>query len=830
MPQSGTTDDVSLMKMSSEQSENVKFSDQENSYLYDMHGAVDPTRKLMDSDDATLDHFFSRPLKIHEEEWGTGTTLYFAIDPWKLYMENPRVINRITTYNLMRATLRLKLVINGNGFQYGRAIASYLPLRVYDDLSTNAVLVPADIVQASQLPHIFLNPTTSTGGELKLPFFYHKNYLDIPNTNWDELGQLVVRSINGLKHANGAADKVTISVFAWIEDVSMNVLTSVEPSTLVPQSGNAEEVDAANREGMISGPATAIKKAANAVRVIPPLAPFAAATEVIAGATADVAKHFGYCRPPVTKAPEPYRPSPISSLATTCVPDVIHKLTVDDKQELSIDPRIAGLGNTDSMNINEIARRESYLTTFTWTMGTAPETLLWNARVSPVIWAENGLTPNGFHFPACCMAALPFEYWTGTMRFRFQIVSSSFHKGRIKLVYDPNFLASNEYNTNYLEVVDITEKNDFTISIGNGQETSLLRHHYPGLDSVTQLYSTTPYASKEEGNGVLGVYVVNELTTPNSTVNNDIEINVFVSAGDDFEVFVPDDHFQKFVFKPQSGDASQVPESFSTEQPDAPQQDNDENIGPGLTNHEMLGRVFTGEAIQSFRTMLKRYNLHTTSGAISATSNKIFRGRAPMFPYLRGNVTGAVDLDALEAPYNFCNTVMLHWVTLAFSGYRGSIRWKIVPKNCVVDYNATIQVQRVPAGEAGYAFSTLTAPTFENISRHRHNSIVSKLAGGVLDNYTLAGTRGTCLTNSFVNPVLEFEVPYYSNYRFKPGKSEDHTTLLEYEEGFDYSVQTNAEANQYDFWCAAGEDFQCYFWTGLPRMYYESIPPPPSVL
>lgn len=830
IPQSGTTDDVSLMQMASSQSENVKFSDQNDAYLYDMEGAVDPTRQLMDTDDATLDHFFSRPLKIHEEEWGTGTSLFFNIDPWTLYMENPRVINRITTYNLLRASLRLKLVINGNGFQYGRAIASYLPLSAFDNLSSNVALVPQDIVQASQQPHIFLNPTTSTGGEMKLPFFFHKNYMQIADSDWSELGELTVRSINELKHANGAADKVTISVFAWIEDVSMNVLTSVEPSTLVPQSGNAEEVDAANREGMISGPATAIKNAANACKVIPPLAPFAAATEVVAGATAEVAKHFGYCRPPVTKAPEPYRPNPVSSLATTSVPDVVHKLTVDDKQELSIDPRIAGLGNTDSMNIREIARRESYLTSFSWSIGTSPETLLWNTRVSPVTWAENGLTPKGYHFPACCMAALPFEYWTGTMKYRFQIVASAFHKGRIKVVYDPNFLASNEYNTNYLEVIDITEKNDFTITIGNGQEFSLLTHHEPGLDSVTQMYSTTAYASKEEGNGVLGVYVVNELTTPNSTVNNDIEINVYVSAGDDFEVFVPDDHFQNFVFKPQSGNAEQVPESFNTEQPDAPQQDTAENIGPGLTNHEMLGRVFTGESIQSFRTMLKRYNLHTTSGSISGSDNQILSGRSPMFPYLRGNVSGAVDLDAFQAPYNFCNTVMLHWVTLAFSGYRGSIRWKIVPKYCWVDYNATIQAQRVPEGEAGYAFTSSVTPTYATISEHRHRSIVSKLAGGLLDNYTLTGTRGTCITNSLVNPVLEFEIPYYSEYRFKPGKSEDHTTSLAFEEGFDYAIQTNTDANQYDFWCAAGEDFQCYFWTGLPRMYYEAVPPEPNVV
>lgn len=820
--QSGTTDDVSLMRMAESRSENVQFSDQHDPYLYDVDGAVDPTRKLMDTNDASMENFFSRPIKIHEIEWNVGTSMYAQIDPWSLYLENARVINRVTTYNLLRSTLRLKIIINGNGFQYGRAIASYLPLDTNDTLSTNSALVQQDLVQASQQPHVYLNPTTSVGGEMRIPFFYHKNYLHIMDSDWDELGTLTIRSLNNLKHANGAADRVTVSVFAWIEDVSIAVLTSVDPSTLIPQSGTANEVDEANKTGMISGPATAVKNAANAMKLVPPIAPFAAATEVVAGATAQVAKHFGYCRPPVTKAPEPYRPNPVSDLANTSVPDVTHKLTVDDKQELSIDPRIAGIGNTDSLNIKEIARRESYLTNFTWSIGTAPETLLWNARVTPVIWAESALTPKSYHFPACCMATLPFRYWTGSINFRFQIVASAFHKGRIKLVYDPNFLSTNEYNTNYLEVVDISEKSDFTITIGNGQNFSLLDHAYPGADSVTEVYSTTTYTSKNPGNGVLGVYVVNELTTPNSTVNNDVEVNVFVSAGDDFEVFVPDTWFQRFVAKPQDGTADTVPESFGTDEPDAPQQEQSNQIGPGMTNHDLLGRVFTGESIQSFRTMLKRYNLHAAVTPNSVSEAEVY-GRRPAFPYLRGNVSGAIDVAGLS-PYNFCNTVMLHWVTWAFQGWRGSIRWKMLPR-FLNDMNMSVYVQRAPIGDFGFKRETTATPVYSNSSA-AHSAVISSTLGGYFDTPVPSGVLGAAYTASDVNPIIEFESPYYSTYRFNPGKREDYTTILQYVEGFDYFINgTMSNKQVFDFWCAAGEDFQCYFFTGLPRLYYEAAPP-----
>lgn len=576
-PQSGY--DASVMKVVDTQSQNVKFADQHGSYKVDIDSTIDETRKGQDTGDATLQNFFSRPLKIHEVEWTTSTSFTSQIDPWSLYFDNPRVANRIANYKLMRCRLHLKIVVNGNGFLYGRAIGAYLPHANLDTLTNTSGLISENLVQLTQLPKVFLNPTTSTGGEMVLPFFHFYNYMDIPLADWTVMGDLILRSVNDLKHANGASDQVTVSVFAWAEDVELSVLTSVEPSTLTPQSG--EEVDMANKTGTVSGPATKIAHAAGALKDAPIIGPYASATSQVASAAANVAKVFGYCRPSVTKDPEPYKPTMASSLAVTTVPDGVAKLTVDDKQELSIDPRIAGLGPQDPLDIKSIAKRESYLTKFTWAIGTAPETLLWNARVDPVTWAENG-TPTAFYFPACAMAALPFEYWTGTMNFRFQIVASSFHKGRLKVVYDPQFLATNEYNTNYLEVIDIADKTDFTISIANGQARTYLNHHSPGSDSVTQMYSTTPYASVEEGNGVIGVYVVNELTTPNSAVNNDIQINVYVSMGDDFEVAQPDDYFQRFVFKPQSGLESEgiVPESENTVELDKPAHDEVNYLGP----------------------------------------------------------------------------------------------------------------------------------------------------------------------------------------------------------------------------------------------------------
>lgn len=820
--------------------QNVKFADQMDPFSYDMPFVSDPIRAETDSNDADLGNFFSRPIKIAEQEWGTGTTLGFDFNPWTEYFTNPRVINRINNFNLLRCSLKVKIVINGNGFLYGRAIAHYLPHASLDELSTTRFLIPEDIVQASQMPHVYLDPTTSSGGELTLPFFYYKNNMSIIMGNWAEMGQMYIRSINSLKHANGASDQVTVSVFAWAEDVKLSVLTSFPAPGLTPQSGveGEDEIDKANKEGIVSGPATAVSKAAAALKSIPYLAPYATATEIGARTVAKVAKSLGYCRPPVTKDPEPYKPSATSNLALCTVPDTVQKMTIDDKQELSIDTRISGLNGTDPMNIKQIAMRESYLTTFDWAIGTSPETLLWNMRLDPVTWAEQG-TPTSYHFPACAIAALPFKYWTGKLRIRFQVVCSAFHKGRLKFVYDPNSLFSNEYNTNYLQIVDIADKTDFTIEIGNGQPWTLLQHADPGVDSVTNQYSTTPYISTRPDNGVLGVYVVNELTTPNSTANNDIQVNVFVSAGDDFEVFVPDDKFQNFVFKPQSGletdfvpqSGALVPESFNTEEASAPYHTQVEKLGPEGDADDILNKVFAGEAITSFRTLLKRYNLHSVVFDINGNANNSnywYSGRTPSFPYLRGNVPGAIHQTAALAPYNYCNTVLLHWIVNCHAGWRGSIRWKWTPRlQNDTDYLTMYATRADYADEGWTAPSIFIAQSFSDSNVAAASVVTGRGVDNKFTNTSAAtpGTKGSVYCNGVVNPNLEFEHPYYSYLRYSPGK-EDNWTGSTVAEPIDYKIcaratqQTSVEAH-----CAAGEDFQVYFFTGMPPLYYEASAP-----
>lgn len=807
--------------------QNVKFADQAGDHTLDIHSVVDPTRKLQDTNDTNLEHFFRRPIKIFETEWGTAATLFNTFNPWSLYFENLRVINRITNYKLLRCKLKVKIVINGNSFHYGRAYAAYQPLHNFDDMTQNRFGLFADNVNLTQLPKIFLDPTLSQGGEMTLPFFWYANYLDICNQDWREMGTIILRSLTTLKHANGATDQVTISAFAWAEDVELSVLTSVEPGALAPQGNELDDV-----QGRISGPATTVAKAARALASVPSIAPFAMATAMAADATAGVAKVFGYSRPNVNPSSGYFANRPLGALALTNMVDQSIKLSVDNKQELTIDPRVVGLDDTDQMTIKSIASRESFLTQFTWSVGTAPETLIWNARVDPCQF--NILNDNvvEYHFPACAMAALPFKYWTGTMKFRFQIVASAFHRGRLKIVYDPDYLKSNEYNTNYTNVIDMAETRDFTIEIGNGQNYTLLDHHRPGFDSVTQMFSTTTYASKEEGNGVVGVYVVNELSVPNSAVNNDIVINVFVSMGEDFEVFVPDDYFSNFTagLEPQTNafaalkpQGEEFPDALKTSEPSSPFQKDTTQLGTGIQDTTLVNKVYTGEAIVSFRQMLKRYDFFRTSPTLFSGPG-IVRYSQAMYPFWPGYVESAVDLTSTGVPYNYCASTLWHWISQCYAGVRGGMRYKLlaarVPRT---DQLASLkmEVERV-SGQVPYFQQTLPLADPTSVSDANHASLQEKDA--------LRGINGLNIAPLLFNTANEFEVPFYFQGRFYPHRQLDWTSGVQATGGFRSQMSgTLDDGARADIYFSTAEDFSLHFWVCPPPLLFNTNLPAPSV-
>lgn len=900
LPQSGIMGITINSPPDQQTMQNVSFNDENASWSYAVDSEPDPSYGISTVNDATLQEFFSRPVKIATYSWtvGQSSPFYESFNPWTFFFGNPRVVNRINNYNLLKAKLHVKFVLNANGFFYGRLLASYLPLYQADGFTLDRSIVPQDSVQASQRPHIYIDPTNSQGGELHLPFFWYNNYLSIPLAEWEKMGTISIRQLTSLQHANGAKETLNLSVFVYATDVELAIPTSTNAGSIVAQSGeidldeykwmrvvrsvknpkNAEQMmlvkfekvskkkkkrqkiinliaDASSLDysevtphagdeygsGIISTPASIVQKAAGAMTKAPMIGKYARATEVAAGAVKEMAMLFGFSRPNSVDPIMEVVQRPLGNLASATLGDTSQKLTLDAKNETTIDPRTTGLGGADELDIVSLAKRQSYVTNFPWDVATTSETLLWNSAVTPLMYdVDNVNKPTGIHMTPSCWASVPFRYWRGSMEFRFQVVCSNYHKGRLKIVYEPYFFGSTgEYNVQYIHIVDIADTTDFTVRIGWGNpkpflkvDTQLMYNASTGpqLPFGTVATRTT---TTDRWNGNIGVYVLNELTTPNSAIASNVSVNVFTNMCDDFELAVPtNDLLENFSYfqwqsgyEPQSG-TEIMTDKEETEQPSIPiSTDLETSMGPGLTIKNSLSAILFGEEVKSLRQILKRYNLQRlwsypvgTGGAYNVLTLTV-----PVEPIYRGYIGSGLDavpssvVTTSPTPnekYNIVKVTALAWIMPAYTGFRGSIRHKYSYNMSGLYGNYTnIQVTR---GEPNQT------KTRTDILPPNVNTPADYAA--IIDTYPSTNS-GAMVTYAQQNNTVAVESPYYYYSRFKLAKNTNTTDTATTAGTIDTLNLTWIEAFNdpnlgfFQDFTAVGEDFNLFFFTGAPVAY-----------
>jgi hypothetical protein len=856
-------------------SQNVEFMDANPAFDYTVDGADDPTRGCADANDATLGSFLERPILIKEYSWAPGIAFSESFDPWSLFYNDSRNVNRLSNFNLLRSRLCIKFVINGNGFYYGRLLASYNPLPVYDQVSVNRGLnISADAIAASQRPHIYINPTECQGGTLCVPFVHYQNTLRVPDAQWSEMGIVEVRQLNPLKNVNVAGvvvgQELTISVFAWAEGVELSVPTASNPATIVPQC--LEVCPEADEYGdsPVSSVASTVARVAGKLTNVPFIGRFAKATQIGARAVGDVSKLFGFSRPPIIDPIRTYVPRYVGGLANVNTPDAVEKLSLDVKQEVTIDPSVVGVSSADEMGLVDIAKRQSYYTTFQWaTRGypnSGPGSKLFQTQVMPTVFQTYGSgVATEYHNVPAGMVALPFKYWGGSMEFRFQIVSSNFHRGRLRVVWDPHSLtgggSSSGYNTMYTRIIDIADMRDFTFKVGWGREYSFLPVRNPmklrdGLPIPSYATGAAAPAVLQQvfGNGTISVFVVNDLTTPNPdpTVDASVQINVFVNMCDDARFAEPTDAaLANISYFPSAAPISPetlevIPESdekVAEVQLSAPDS-TDVTTGVGAvgspTDHTM--DVFFGEQVVSIRELLKRYCLHSgvTTGArseevVGSTLNLL----QPDFPYYFGYCPDGPH-NSVDGKFAFCHMTFLNYFSPCYVAYRGAIRRKYL----MTRSPTTVSSSAIPgSGTVGCLLDTYVSVNREDgvsksltsfgqyipysygtatsIFRSDSDTTYASTAPRQIYEGTASQVVGVAVTPAHVNPNIEVELPFYTNRRFFNARRINilDSRLLTDENPPVHRLQVTGCKGLVVAFVAAGEDFSLSFFIGVPIMY-----------
>ncbi len=197
--------------------ENIQFID---SNLGDVIDNTTPISDSLDYDKLALANFLKRPVQIQSYTWTEATLFDETFNPWNDYFSNAVIKNKIENYAYVRCNLKLKIVINSSPFYYSLLGAFYEPMNI---------LSPAPIVETatydgyfvplSQRPHIWMYPQSNQGGEMKLPFFYHKDFVDITDaSDLTDMGQIWMTSPITLLNANSVAGGVVCVEFYYLAE------------------------------------------------------------------------------------------------------------------------------------------------------------------------------------------------------------------------------------------------------------------------------------------------------------------------------------------------------------------------------------------------------------------------------------------------------------------------------------------------------------------------------------------------------------------------------------------------------------------------------------
>jgi len=774
---------------------------------------------IFDADVATsiaLGDFLQRPTLIHSFSWEDGAYVSNEIDPWSLFLNTAQIKYKLNNFAWLRGNLKVKVVMNSTPFYYGAMMMSYTPLHA--QASTIDMDYAGALIPLSQRPHIFLLPQDDVGGEMDLPFFWPNNMVNITVAAEVALmGRLRFTEYTALRAANGAAiSAVTVKVYAWMEDPVLSGPTY----KLALQGKKVKAGKDEYQEGVVESTASSVALWANYFDEVPVIGPFARATSVVASTVSSVARLFGWSNPPVIDNIMPVYDTPFAGLASANISTPITKLCLDPKNELSVDPRIIGLPSDDELAISFLVQKESYLCTIPWTMANGEGTRLFNVRASPVQKrTEDNLLLNTqtVHFnTVSSYISHMFDSWRGDLIFRFRIICSKYHRGRIRLTWDPVNTVNTTDDLSHVcltKVADISLDQDIEFRVPYMQAQTWCAVVQERNHSFVENSVPSPGIH----NGVITVNVATLLSAPDDTA--DVNILCFVRGAENLEF----------------NDIKGVGNSFGFFDLQS------EIVGESTTSPPILDRFLInyGEPVVSLRTVLRRTSHYDTLypfTTLTATDNLVLTNiLQSRFPGSPGYDTNAYTLSLNIAAgayvkYNYCFMTPLAFIAEMFMAHRGAIRWHynaFGPKK--VGYNVKIHRSNSPISAASSEMEgtslAVIGTTFANISSHKNYTRLRDLSDH--------GQSGLALFRTAQQEGMGVETPMYTRKKFYVSNA--RTSLVG--QAFDDS-QTDTMRIQISHiptegssigagverYVSIGTDFNLHFFLNAPVLYTYPAP------
>lgn len=687
-----------------------------------------------------LNRFLARPTLIQTPTWNGAGIDVGRFNPWTDFLTNSYIENKLKNYALIRGQLHVKVTITANPFTYGALLLSYTPLV---DQMTESIETSTGALQNSQKPHIWVWPQDNAGGEMVLPFFWRSNYLNmLTTTDTDRIGELFFEVVTALDTANDVTvPDLTIQVYAWMTDVMLEC-----PTTQAILQGGDEY-----SQGPVERMGSAVAAVARAAQQLPIIAPFALATEIGAQAVSGIAALFGWSKVLEIENSRSVKNRPTHGMATSDISDAGDKLAIDPKCELTVDPRVVNLSGQDELSMSYILQKEAYIANANWLASDALGAQLFEIPIWPMLMRlVDNTTYQDITMTPMAYFGTMFQYWRGDIILRFRLVASRYHRGRIKITFEPQGeVGAGEYsNVAITKIVDITEECDFEITIPYMQEYPWCKNPFDPADdnSIGYDYGKTGSAAHVDSitNGTVRVQVFTTLTSPQAAPS--CHVLAFARGSPSLEMAVPRDigASNLSLLTLQSGEEIQTNQS-----------------------HPQRFHVNFGESITSLRQVLCRSSLSHIYKPFSRLASSNFqyvivikRQRLPASPGYNSDAylySESMLTPTTNARFTFSYMHPINWVSACYAGLRGGVQHTVL-------YDSPNTFGKIGAVKAARRHGLIGA----NDATLDTNPIALTAGNGAVQTHveyayplmhSTRGGMGLTSTHSEIMPSLTFEVP-----------------------------------------------------------------------
>lgn len=376
----------------------------------------------------------------------------------------------------------------------GCVVMVFIPLS--SSTEDNLILANPAAISVNQCSYLFPNTNTAATMEIKFNSPYTNLDTTGATTALSSLGTLYFVNFNALQLSEGASDNIDISLFCSFTNNKFKI-PRLTPLTVRMQSGKASLLD------------TLVDT------VLPD------------NMLGDVIKTVGAEFLPFDKPLDPRLALPNKVISTQYMnfssgSEAIDRMTNTPAHLSVVDGDTFGT-TTDEMDMDYLLMKYSYLGSFnidtSQTSGALLATLPLNPCPTPIV----GNTA----VPLLHYMSIPFNYWTGPLNYKFQVVSTMMQTCKILISVNYGSIASsglplNQLASQYGQVVEINQgSNAFEITVDYAASTPAL------------FIPSGNKPSLQNSMGTMNITLLNALVATNGAPTS-IAVNVFIAGSSGF--------------------------------------------------------------------------------------------------------------------------------------------------------------------------------------------------------------------------------------------------------------------------------------------------------